>query len=565
MLAGLCLLFLTSYSNAQVRETALYIDNGSGDFAKLIASSLSAGHSFSLPDPGAGNATFALTTGGGAVIFNGPTATRTFTLPDNDGTILTTTNASSNTVMYSGSNSSLTSGGTDLFNVSYAASPGTTTAGAVINSTSSGTNVSATGLTVTAGVATTGGSVTAISGGATGGGSASSNATLGVVGLANTSSFTVPITGQSAWANTSSDFEGGGAAVVGYNITDADNQFAGYFYGNKTDKSASQATGVLTAVDDIRSAIDGTTNAQPAAGEFRLYDNYKVAHSGYIAAPVAMYAEAYSKSDNSEVIGSFSHAWNTANDGGTAAAGAVGALAYGYGSSAAAGLTGKVAGSVGFAGATGTSNYNMIGVEGATQPYGGTTASPISTGGYFFGQKGTTNIGLVGQVGGSINEGWQEGNSAITGGDLSGKLSGMNVAVAAINYNTASSTNLAAYFGGNVEMKDGHITSKQTTVPTISTNDATHITGLTLSNATDVAGKISFSTDGSAVGNDYVQVTFNTSYGTTPIVVIAPGSPGALDGKVYVVPAAGNFALTLTGDGPGGVNYTFYYHVIETQ
>ena len=56
----------------------------------------------------------------------------------------------------------LSTGTTDLFDVSYAGTPGTTVNGALINSTSSGTNVSATGLNITTAGATAGGTVKGI-------------------------------------------------------------------------------------------------------------------------------------------------------------------------------------------------------------------------------------------------------------------------------------------------------------------------------------------------------------------------------------------------------------------
>src|ERR1019366_8554870 len=52
------------------------------------------------------------------------------------------------------------------------------------------------------------------------------------------------------------------------------------------------------------------------------------------------------------------------------------------------------------------------------------------------------------------------------------------------------------------------IVSTQATAPTLSTNDATNITNLTLSTkATDAAGMISYTTDGSETAGDYIQLT----------------------------------------------------------
>jgi hypothetical protein len=121
------------------------------------------------------------------------------------------------------------------------------------------------------------------------------------------------------------------------------------------------------------------------------------------------------------------------------------------------------------------------------------------------------------------------------------------------------------------------IVSTQATAPTLSTNDATNITALTLSTkATDAAGMISFTTNGSETMGDYVQLTFNANT-TQPVVIISPANEAASIGltqEIYVVATGGspgNFQITLGSlwaDAYAfdpGQTYSFYYHVIDTQ
>ena len=121
------------------------------------------------------------------------------------------------------------------------------------------------------------------------------------------------------------------------------------------------------------------------------------------------------------------------------------------------------------------------------------------------------------------------------------------------------------------------IVSTQATAPTLSTNDATNITNLTLSTkATDAAGEISFTTNGSEINGDYVQLTFNANT-TQPIVVLTPANEAASIAstqEVYVVATGGspgNFQITLGtlwADAfafDPGQTFSFYYHVIDTQ
>ena len=88
----------------------------------------------------------------------------------------------------------------------------------------------------------------------------------------------------------------------------------------------------------------------------------------------------------------------------------------------------------------------------------------------------------------------------------------------------------------------------------------------TLTNATDVAGKVSFHTNGSVSIGDYLEVDFATAYGLAPIVVISPAdaTTAANLGSVYITTATSNFRLNM-GVATKSTTFTFYYSVIETQ
>ncbi len=501
MVATLACFLCASVSTAQIRETKLYIDNGSGGFTLLTA-------------PGSP----------GTIVF-----------PSGGGTVLTSLSGG---MLYNAASAQVTAtpGSNYLFNVQYAPSVADATVmGAVINSTTtSATNVSTTGLTVGAVSTTAGGTVTGLTSSAQGGGAGAGNATLGVVGLANSSTFTLPISGQSGYQDASTEISGGGAAVVGYNITDDDNQFAGYFYGNKTNKDAvansGDATGVLTAIDDIRAAIPTTGNGQPAAGLFRLYDNVTATY-GTPVAPTAIYAETYSASDNSKINGIVTHVSTTAA--GDAGSQASGLFAYVTGDNPTVVANKRIIGVGGWAdAASATSTYDMLGVVGGTNPYGNTlTAAPKAVGGYFIGQSAhSVNLGSVAQVGGSTYQAWEDVTFA-----------GDNIAVVGMNYNTPSATNLAGYFGGNVDVTGdfsmgNHVIATSSGTAAVSTNAVT------------VTDNPVFIITGSA---------------TATIALTMPATPAATGDMIVVINQVttygaqnGSAAETV----PAGGSRTFYYN-----
>ncbi len=108
--------------------------------------------------------------------------------------------------------------------------------------------------------------------------------------------------------------------------------------------------------------------------------------------------------------------------------------------------------------------------------------------------------------------------------------------------------------------KNGHLQSQQTTAPIIT---ASPYVTYSLTNATDVAGKISITTT-VAVGT--VTITFNKTYTTAPIVVITPTNLIAATeiARVYVTSSTTNFILNFS-PAPSAAAHTYSYHVIETQ
>ncbi len=116
-------------------------------------------------------------------------------------------------------------------------------------------------------------------------------------------------------------------------------------------------------------------------------------------------------------------------------------------------------------------------------------------------------------------------------------------------------------------INNGHLQSQQTTAPTVATGAAS--TAVALTNATDVAGNISITTNTTAgVG---ATVTFNKTYTTAPIVVIVPaGANGAnaatqmVSAKIYVTSTTSTFVINF-GAAPTATVKTFSYKVIETQ
>ena len=114
-------------------------------------------------------------------------------------------------------------------------------------------------------------------------------------------------------------------------------------------------------------------------------------------------------------------------------------------------------------------------------------------------------------------------------------------------------------------LPNGHLSFKQATAPTTSVSNTTNITASSVMNATDVAGKVIFTSAGTAGPTDYVQVKFNKPYTTAPIVVISPADLVTAPeiAKFYVSSSTTDFSIKLDAATAG--TFTFNYMVMETQ
>jgi hypothetical protein len=167
-------------------------------------------------------------------------------------------------------------------------------------------------------------------------------------------------------------------------------------------------------------------------------------------------------------------------------------------------------------------------------------AADVSAGGL----NNATAIGYAAQAGAS--------NALVLGG-ITGVNGGTSV-------NVGIGTNAPATDAA-LTMKNGHLTSQQTAQPT----DNGSTWAITLTDATDVAGHISF-TGTAAVGTEVVK--FNKAYNIAPIVVITPTNVNAATAmqasKVFVTSSTTTFTITYGVAGTATLQ-TFNYYVIETQ
>ena len=113
-------------------------------------------------------------------------------------------------------------------------------------------------------------------------------------------------------------------------------------------------------------------------------------------------------------------------------------------------------------------------------------------------------------------------------------------------------------------VNNGHWTSQQTNAPTI-TGATGKTTAQAITNATDVAGMISFTTDNPAGSADQVSVTFNSAYSTAPIVVLTAANGDAGGSDVYVTSTATAFTVNFDSVPSNDTEYEYYYQVIETE
>jgi hypothetical protein len=110
-------------------------------------------------------------------------------------------------------------------------------------------------------------------------------------------------------------------------------------------------------------------------------------------------------------------------------------------------------------------------------------------------------------------------------------------------------------------IKDGHLQSQQTTSPILA---SLNTSAQSLSNATDIAGNISFSPSFNVTGS--VTILYNKSYTTPPIVTISPTNANSAADmtRIWVTSGATSFTINFNATFDTSA-HTFSYHVIETQ
>ena len=145
-------------------------------------------------------------------------------------------------------------------------------------------------------------------------------------------------------------------------------------------------------------------------------------------------------------------------------------------------------------------------------------------------------------------------NAAKITGTLTG-LTGLTVASGGATVTAGGLTVTAGGItvnGGNLTLSGGatpeHIISTQTTAPTA----AVSVTGLSAATVagTDTKGTITTTGTPSAVGT--ITTTFNTAYGSAPVVVITPANASGQAANAYVSSSTtGTFVITTTVATPG--------------
>jgi len=113
-----------------------------------------------------------------------------------------------------------------------------------------------------------------------------------------------------------------------------------------------------------------------------------------------------------------------------------------------------------------------------------------------------------------------------------------------------------------------HITSQQVTAPTVAAANSGTSPTVTLSNATDTAGRINYTTgSGSPTTGATVTVTFKKAYATAPIVVLTPQNTnaGVNAPQIYVTTTTTTFVIHVNVAPAASTAYNWFYQVIETQ
>lgn len=119
-------------------------------------------------------------------------------------------------------------------------------------------------------------------------------------------------------------------------------------------------------------------------------------------------------------------------------------------------------------------------------------------------------------------------------------------------------------------VKNGHIKSQQTTAPTVTTN-ANAGTGATssVSNATDVAGKLALTLGTLPLLGVQTTVNFNKAYATAPIISLTPANvlaaSNSVSKQIFVSSSTSGFSINFGVGGTATEAYSWHYHIIETQ
>lgn len=120
-------------------------------------------------------------------------------------------------------------------------------------------------------------------------------------------------------------------------------------------------------------------------------------------------------------------------------------------------------------------------------------------------------------------------------------------------------------------LKNGHLTSQQTTAPTSALQTGAGTTATrTLTRCTDVAGNISITTNGTGIAaGAQLIVTFNKAYATAPVVSLTPsnvnsGSVGITAVGAYATSTTTTFTINFSAAGTAATAYAYYYSIIET-
>jgi hypothetical protein len=180
--------------------------------------------------------------------------------------------------------------------------------------------------------------------------------------------------------------------------------------------------------------------------------------------------------------------------------------------------------------------------------------------------KSLSTLGVLTGTGASNKLAYWSGTSTLTNdADLGYDGTTLSMAGSTDNISVGQSTS-----GGTnvrINIKDGHLRSQQTTVPTaVAEANAGNNGSVTLTNATDVAGKLRVHTQNPSIAAGLqATVTFNAVYNVAPIVVITPANANASDIQAYVSTSTTGFTVSFNVAGGNNDDHDFYYHVIETQ